>query len=569
MARTPFLQRLQRRANLQAEAVRTGRDPRAIEEEAALRRERQEPGSGLGRRTFLAAGAAAAVGSMLPWRRVAAAPPGGTQPRIAIIGGGMAGLSAAVTLADYGYASTIYEAQWRVGGRMLSERSGSPTQPACGTCHNVNNNTEPTWLDGQYTDVFAELIDTGHLTMRAFADRFGLPLVDSIAWEPPGATETYHFFGNYYRKEDADADFAALWPTIRADLNAAGYPTTWDWSKPAGRALDAMSIYDWIETRVPGGHDNPLGSLLDVAYNIEFGAESRDQSALNLLYLLGYSPSHRIFNVFGESDERYRLEGGIDRLTTAMGASLPQDSINLGWFLESLALRSDGTYALSFGKNGEVIADIVLLTVPFAVLRDMDTSLAGFDALKNTTIQELGRGHNGKHHIQFSQRLWNMPNPAAWRISGGTTYSDTGYQVSWDTTRGQAGQSGIMAFYTGGDVTDALSLKHSYGDWRDAKVMQDTALILQQAEPVFPGLSALWNGRATGSMPHVNPFWKCSYSYWRVGQYQTIAGYERVRQGNVFFAGEHTSVDFQGWMEGAASEGVRAAKEIVSGLKGH
>jgi monoamine oxidase len=51
-----------------------------------------------------------------------------------------------------------------------------------------------------------------------------------------------------------------------------------------------------------------------------------------------------------------------------------------------------------------------------------------------------------------------------------------------------------------------------------------------------------------------------------VGQYTSITGYERVQQGNVFFAGEHTSIDFQGYMEGGASEGVRAANEILTAL---
>jgi monoamine oxidase len=36
-----------------------------------------------------------------------------------------------------------------------------------------------------------------------------------------------------------------------------------------------------------------------------------------------------------------------------------------------------------------------------------------------------------------------------------------------------------------------------------------------------------------------------------------------VPQGAIHFAGEHTSQDFQGFMEGGAAEGVRAAKEII------
>jgi monoamine oxidase len=81
-----------------------------------------------------------------------------------------------------------------------------------------------------------------------------------------------------------------------------------------------MSIYDWIETRIPGGHTSRFGQLLDVAYNIEYGAETTDQSALNLIYLLGYQPnsSANAFSLFGVSDERYHIRGGNQRLPQAI-----------------------------------------------------------------------------------------------------------------------------------------------------------------------------------------------------------------------------------------------------------
>nr|WP_143178097.1 FAD-dependent oxidoreductase [Cystobacter ferrugineus] len=34
----------------------------------------------------------------------------------------------------------------------------------------------------------------------------------------------------------------------------------------------------------------------------------------------------------------------------------------------------------------------------------------------------------------------------------------------------------------------------------------------------------------------------------------------------MFFAGEHTSLEFQGFMEGGASEGIRAARELPATL---
>jgi monoamine oxidase len=90
---------------------------------------------------------------------------------------------------------------------------------------------------------------------------------------------------------------------------------------------------------------------------------------------------------------------------------------------------------------------------------------------------------------------------------------------------------------------------------------------LNQIHPVFPGIAAQWNGRATLDTPWKNPNLLGSYSYWKVGQYTLFAGVERERSGNCHFAGEHCSIEFQGFMQGGAQEGARAAQEILSDYK--
>ena len=42
---------------------------------------------------------------------------------------------------------------------------------------------------------------------------------------------------------------------------------------------------------------------------------------------------------------------------------------------------------------------------------------------------------------------------------------------------------------------------------------------------------------------------------------------EARRQGNCLFAGEHTSIDFQGYLNGAVETGQRAAGEILADFK--
>ena len=90
---------------------------------------------------------------------------------------------------------------------------------------------------------------------------------------------------------------------------------------------------------------------------------------------------------------------------------------------------------------------------------------------------------------------------------------------------------------------------------------------LAQIEPIFPGATAQWNGKAMLSTPFTDPNFLLSYSYWKPGQYTSFSGYEGVRMGNIHFAGEHCSINFQGFMEGGAQEGQRAATEILGDLK--
>src|SRR5256884_2909185 len=381
-----------------------------------------------------ALGAAAVTG---PIAAFASAP-----PRIAIIGGGIAGLNAALTLQDAGIASTVYEASNRVGGRMHADW---PLTNLKGTS---------TWKNDQPSEHCGELIDSGHKTILKLANRFNLPTVDLLGAEPIQSSETYYFFGQYYPRAQAIADFKPVYSAVHKDMSAAGYPTTYQTHTDAGVALDQMSVYDWIESRVPGGHTSPMGQLLDVAYNIEYGNVSTAQSSLNLIYLLAFQPVPGNFRIFGASDERYHILGGNERLPKAIAASLPQSSVKLNTALTAIAMNADGSYNLSFSSPTGPLNmpfDRVILALPFSVLRTLNYRKANFDNLKITAITELGYGANAKLQLQFDTRYWNDP---AWPwvpsvgISNGASYADTRYQNTWDAPRGQAGETGILCDYT-------------------------------------------------------------------------------------------------------------------------
>jgi monoamine oxidase len=551
MARTALLRQLQRLAREHAAADRLGI---GVDELRARQAEREYSRREFLRRTGAAGAAVALAGPLGALARPARA--AGT-PQIAIVGGGIAGLSAALTLQDAGVSSTIYEAHpSRVGGRMHSDWT----------------EFQDYWANGQGAELCGELVDTNHKTILHLAQRFDLATVDLLGAEPNGSEDTYRFFDSYYPKSQADEDFKPVHRALQRDVAAASYPTTYQIHTDAGIALDNMSVYEWIESRVQGGHTTPMGLLLDVAYNIEYGAESTDQSALNLVYLLGYNASPGNFAIFGASDERYHIVGGNtllpyairDEIVSAQGNA----AVRMGWRMTSIRKLSDGSLSLGFdtpGGHQTVTADRVVLCMSFAVLRTLNYSRAGFDELKRTAITRLGAGANSKLQLQFSSRLWNTQGP--WGLSNGSSYADTGYQNTWDVSRGQQGTTGILVDYTGGTVAAGLRSSAPYLTAANSQVHDFAQRFLGQLEPVFPGITAQWNGKATLSTPMIDPNLLCSYSYWKVGQYHTFGGYEGMRQGNIHFAGEHCSQDFQGFMEGGASEGVRAAGEILDDLR--
>ena len=81
--------------------------------------------AGITRREIVKRAAVAGVG-LTAARTVRAACPGATTPRVAIVGGGLAGLTAALRLKQAGVNATVYEASSRLGGRCSRAAGYSP-----------------------------------------------------------------------------------------------------------------------------------------------------------------------------------------------------------------------------------------------------------------------------------------------------------------------------------------------------------------------------------------------------------------------------------------------------------
>lgn len=453
-----------------------------------------------------------------------------TSPRsksVVIVGAGIAGLTAAYRLQQAGIPSRIYEASNRVGGRMYSIRNF--------------------FGDGQVAELGGELIDTNHESMRNLAIELDIELDDLRLYRPELAQEVFWFDGRRITMPEIVEAFTPVAAAMDRDIETiTGDDVTFD-APNGGEALDRTTIAEWLDRN---GVTGWFRRLLDVGYTTEYGLEIDRQSALNLLFMISTTPDP--FEIFGESDERFHTRGGNDLFVSELEKRLTADVFtNHG--LESVRQRPDGTYAVSFRSGGStklVTADHVVVTIPFTRLRDVELAV-DLPAAQRRAIAELGYGTNAKLMIGFSDRVWTRHD------SAGAVLADLPFQLCWETSRMQEGSSGILTNFSGGRHGVAV------GEGTDAEQARE---VVESLDKVFPGIA---NARA--GQKQVRFHWPThpqtlgSYASYLPGQWTSIRGAEGLRTGNLHFAGEHTSLESQGFMNGGSESGERVAREIVEG----
>jgi monoamine oxidase len=472
------------------------------------------------------------------------------MPRIAIVGAGIAGLNAALALQDAGLPSSVYEASDRIGGRMHSDAL--------------------TWGDGTVSEWCGEFIDHNHDTLHQLIKRFGLGTID-LGWGRAGRAQTaLYFFNRFHSTDELAGDFQALAPLLEQQLHEVGFPTTYDRFTEAGLKLDQLSAYDWIAQYVEGGHGTLLGRYLNAGCTGFYGLDTTEQSSLNLIYQFASRDLSREATIPRPVQGTSKIAGGNEQLPLAIARSLPEGSIHLHHRLVALERERDTSLTLTFATADgatRVQCERAILTLPFSTLRRVEYQRAGFDALKHAAIEQLGYGTISKLFLQFDRPYWFEAGPWPYADSG-FIITDLDIQTLWDASIARTGASGLLVDYTSGHRGAAFAPAAAYSTAEDSATIQRYAQhCLQQLERVFPGISAHYTGRAALSYSTGDPYLQGSYACWRVGQYTRIGGYERVQQGPVHFAGEHCSIEFQGYMEGAAREGARAAREIVQDLR--
>ncbi len=455
---------------------------------------------------------------------------GRNQPKIVIVGGGMAGLNCAFTLKQGGINSTIYEGNSRTGGRIL-------------TAKNIMG-------QGLTTELGGEFIDTGHKDMLQLVSKFGLNLLDVESTANNGFIKDAYFFnGIHYTEQDIINAFAPIAATMQADIDQL--PDSITYTNPGGAILfDNISLEQYISNL---NCATWLKSMLTVAFVTEYGLDAGQQSCINMLYLISTDTSGGKFEVFGDSDERYKIAGGNQQLTNALTQKL-NNQLEYEHKLEAVNQKSNGQYILTFRKQNncllDVTADYVVFAIPFTILRTVSFGFK-LPKWKRNAIDNLGYGTNAKLLIGFQNRPWRT---LGYR---GYAFTDQSFQNGWDNSELQPTTAGGYTMFFGG--TPGVSL--------GAGTAQSQANIhLPGFGQLFPGSLSKLNGNVVRFHWPTAPFVKASYACYKPGQFTTIAGAERKPVDNLYFAGEHCSLNFQGYMNGAAETGRKAAEKILGAI---
>jgi monoamine oxidase len=472
-------------------------------------------------------------------------------PRVVIVGSGIAGLGCAYRLwAEHGIRSEIFEYNTVPGGRIRTLRGY--------------------FEDGQIVEEHAEFINPEHTFTLSLARSFGLSF-DNADKYPPGThpgRETMRFNGKMWRQSTLNHDWHEWgWKLFHdAAFVTAPWPQLYDHNNPGGRRFDHMSVTEWLDAYVPGGAKSDFGAVCNAAILDEYGGPADETSALNLVYLLGQDASvpsgsqpHSAPQLAG-ADEKWHIHGGNDQLISGLLERLPGGALHLAERLVAIRPGAGGGYRCSFQSGGttrDVTADHVVLAIPFTLLRSVDLSQVPIAPLHAKAIDAEPLGSNSKMFLQFSSRVWDAEG------LDGNCFDDGVVQGGWDATGYQPGKQGILAALPGGENGLGWGQHYGLSGYTGEPPEKMIKAYLDGFDALFPHTSRAFNGRSYFVWSPGDPHLLGAYSYLAVGQFTQFNGIQGQQEGNLHFAGEQTSINFQGYIEGALRSGYRCATEVT------
>lgn len=465
--------------------------------------------------------------------------------KVIIVGGGIAGMTAAYELGLAGYDCTILEARERAGGRIWSVRRGTTVTDLDG----VKQVARFDAADHLYLNAGPMRIPQFHVTME-YCRKFGVELepfnnVNESAYyynENVGALS-----GQKIRKRAAKADVRGYVSEMLAkavNQNLLDLPLTAD---------EKMKLVDYLKREGDlspdlfykgserGGYTDEPGGRLDAGV-------IRDPFSLKAIINSGFGNQFSSEYSYDQQMMMFHPVGGMDKISQAFEKRVAQNMIHHAE-VQEIRQNDSGVRIVykntATGELKEVTGDYCICTIPLSVLKNIP---ADFSPEMKKAINSINYANAGKMGIQFKRRFWEDDE----QIYGGSTLTNQNIGAIYYPPTKYHGNKGILlAYYAQGknaDIFGALSLKE-----REALAMSQGAKIHPQYYKEFESSFSIdWK--------------KIKYN---AGSWVSYSGDDRKTyyptlckpDGRIYLAGEHMSY-ITAWMAG----GIESARLVVTDI---
>ena len=436
--------------------------------------------------------------------------------RVAVVGGGFAGLAAAWYLVECGVSVTVFEAGDRIGGRVWSDYG---------------------FVANKVVEAGAELIGTNHPMWIELSAIFGLPL-EPITHDHPGLTVRFRLGNRDLTDAEQEQAYREIEPVIDAiGQDARNIDPERPWLSAGADAFDRMSVADRLD-QLFGQQSSIARAVLEFTIGNDNCATPAQQSYLGLLTLVsaGRMGNDTVgMRGYWHFTETHRCWGGNELLAHKLAGRL--GDVRLGSPVQKITI-SDGGVGIDWAgvAGGSEAFDYVVLAAP-------PTSWPVVESSYEWTPAEWTMQHGPavKYLSSFDTRFWETsalaPNAlwdylgSVWEGTDRQTVPDVGFALSvyagGQYIRGEANFPARLADIYPGYAPNTVR----YVDW--------------------PNIPYVWTGYSVPAPRQV-----CS-----VGRSLATPYADRM-----IFAGEQSHVGFFGYMEGALQSGARAGKMIASAL---